>query len=149
MQLLLMSIRPRFSDQILNGHKHFELRRRPLRVQSGAVVVIYASAPIRAVVGAFVAAGILTRSVPALWDELSAQFGVAKDEYDSYFAGAQVGHAIAVGARVRIEPVPLHLVRQRRPGFRPPQSYMYLREDLAGLLGQAGARQIASIGRAP
>ncbi len=146
MQMLLMSIRPRFSDQILSGSKHFELRRRPLRIQPGAKVVIYASAPLRAVVGAFVAGGILTRSVTALWDELSAQLGVARAEYDGYFAGAQVGHAIAVGARIRIEPIPLHVMRQRRPGFRPPQSYMYLREDLSTLLGQATAGQIERIG---
>jgi predicted transcriptional regulator len=149
MQMLLMSIRPRFADQILSGVKRFELRRRPLRVQPGAVVVVYASASLRAVIGAFVVDGILTSSVPTLWDELSGQLGVTKDEYDSYFAGTQVGHAIAVGARVRIDPIPLHLLRQRRPGFRPPQSYMYLPDDFVGLLGQAAARQIANIGRAP
>lgn len=92
---------------------------------------------------------ILTRSVPELWDELAPRLGVTKDEYDSYFAGARAAYAIAVGTRVRIAPVPLHVLRQRRPGFRPPQSYMYLRENLAELLGEAGARQVAHIGRAP
>jgi predicted transcriptional regulator len=138
MQMLLMSIRPRFADQILRGVKRFELRRRPLRVQPGAVVVVYASASIRAVIGAFVVDGILTKSVPTLWDELSGQLGVTKDEYDSYFAGTQVGHASVAGRRqisaivlsqVSAYPRPVsrkdaeHLVG---PGLRVPPSHVTL-----------------------
>jgi predicted transcriptional regulator len=143
-----MSIKPRFSEAILDGRKHFELRRVPVRVQPGDLVIIYASSPQKAVVGAFVVARVLTGSVAALWDELSAQLGATRDEYEEYFRGCEAAHAIAIGARARIEPVALTSLRQRRPGFRPPQSYTYLRESPAALLGETGAASLARIGGA-
>ena len=53
-----------------------------------------------------------------------------KREFDGYFAGTSVGYAIRIGRFWKLpEPVPLKTLRERRAGFRPPQSYHYWNLD--------------------
>ncbi len=137
-----MSIKPEFSQRIFSGEKRFELRRTPVKVDEGDVVVVYESSPRKAVVGAFVVREVRRGPVGRLWRQLGAEFGVTRTEYRSYFCGAEVAHAIEVGRTVAIEPVALATLRQRFEAFRPPQSYMRWRGSLAGILGSKAARAV-------
>ena len=49
----LMSIKPLFAEQILSGQKRYELRRRAGEISAGSLVVLYASNPVKAIVGEF------------------------------------------------------------------------------------------------
>src|SRR5689334_10637728 len=131
-----MSIKPTFSDRIFSGEKRFELRRTPVRLEEGDIVVVYASSPVKAVVGGFTVSGIKRGDVQYLRRHDGKDFGVSHAEYTSYFDGADVAHAIEVGERIQLEPVSLDDLRHRYDGFRPPQSVMYWVGALDKLLGK-------------
>ena len=135
MRTALMSIKPAYSDRILAREKSFELRRTPVKMEEGDLVIVYASAPVKAVVGAFRVAGVKRDAPERLWAEHSADFGIEEEDYRDYFAGASLCHAIEVADVVAVEPVPLELLRERIDGFQPPQSYQWWRGDPDELLG--------------
>lgn len=144
MRTVLMSIKPNYSSRILAREKTFELRRAPVRMRAGDRVVVYASSPVKAVVGVFTVAGVRRDTPWRLWQEHADAFGVDEEDYRDYFAGSDLGHAIEIGDVVAIDPVPLHLLRQRIEGFRPPQSYQWWHGDIEDLIG-SGARKITGV----
>jgi predicted transcriptional regulator len=66
----------------------------------------------------------------AIWRKHNGGSGLKKPEFDEYFAGAPIGYAICIGRFWKLaETVPLKILRKRRAGFRPPQSYHYWNLD--------------------
>jgi len=129
-RVLLLSIRPRFTDSILDGTKTIELRRTRPRVEPGDAVLIYASSPVKAIVGGFLIGELIQGSPARLWDRVKNMAGVTQPEYDDYFTGAAVGYGITIARRWRLpKPVSLETLRLRHPSFWPPQSYAYLSAD--------------------
>ena len=62
-RVTLLSVRPRFAEALLNGTKTAEIRRRRANIPDGSLCLLYASAPVRALVGAIRSAGP-TRTSP-------------------------------------------------------------------------------------
>jgi len=116
-----LSIRPEFVERILAGTKRFELRR-VIFARSVRTVVIYATAPVRRVVGEFTVRAVHTLSPPALWQTVMAEAGIDEEGFRAYFDGCRVGHAIEIAAVTEYpEPLPLSEF-----ATRPPQSFIYL-----------------------
>ncbi len=129
-RVLLLSIRPKFTDSILDGTKTIELRRTRPQVEPGDSVLIYASSPVKSIVGGFVVEELIQASPAGLWDRVKHTAGITQPEYDDYFNGAAVGYGIGVAGPWRLpDPIRLETLRARRPSFRPPQSYAYLPGD--------------------
>lgn len=124
---ILMSIRPRFAEANLSGTRRFEFRRTvPVRAAQGSIVVVYASSPVRKVIGEFRIARILTDDVRGLWKMTSAGAGITEEEFIHYFRGKSIVHAIEISDPVRYaEPLPLGAVY----AGRPPQSFAYIRRE--------------------
>jgi len=134
---LLLSIRPRFVEQIFLGTKTVELRRIRPRVTANDLVVIYASGNQKALVGAFLVAEVHSKPPKNLWKRFGANTGLTKAEFDNYFKGADIGFAIEVARSWRLsEPVALSTLRSQSSGFHPPQSYRYL--DFADVFSMGG-----------
>ena len=127
---LLLSIRPRFVEAIFAKTKTVELRRVKPRLQKGDLVVIYASGRTKGIVGAFEVAGVTVASPGHIWRRHNGGSGLGKDEFDRYFAGADIGYAIRIGKLWKhAAPIPLRTLRRRRAGFCAPQGYHYWRRD--------------------
>jgi len=143
---LLLSIRPHFVDLIFAGTKTVELRRVKPRVKSGDLVVVYASGATKGMVGAFEVAGVTAATPSSIWRKYNGGSGLTKREFDHYFAGVSVGYAICIGKFWKIqEPVPLNTLRQRRAGFRPPQSYHYWKlDELLQISGESLSSRVKS-----
>lgn len=123
----LMSIRPRFAQDILAGTKTTELRRRAPAFRAGDVVVMYETSPTKAIVGVAVVEGIDDGPTERLWKAARNSAKVSRAEYVSYFAGVSKGSAIRLsGARRLQRPIPLTELQRLAPLFRPPQSWCYL-----------------------
>ena len=120
----LLSIRPQFAEAILAGDKRVEFRRvLPSREIAG--VATYATAPIKKVIGYFEVKRVESSTPRLLWKRWRRWAGIAKPDYDSYFAGTEIGHAIHIGEVVTLsEPVDLAWLHE---GLTPPQSFLYLR----------------------
>ena len=141
-RFFLLSIRPQYSERILSGHKRFELRKRKLGAVPGDVVVIYTSAPTQALTGAFLVEGELEMPVATLWRQHRMELGIQEEDYAEYFRNADRAVAIAIGRTVTIHHIPLDELRRVRPGFTPPQSYMYCPEPLTARFPASALRKL-------
>src|SRR4051794_8665524 len=106
--MVLLSVRPRFAASLLDGTKTVEVRRRRVRVPDGAVCLLYASSPMRALVGAITVSTTESASAEDLWSRHGHAMGLDRKEYDEYLEGAAnpcaiiVGTATAFGAAIQL-----------------------------------------------
>lgn len=125
-RVALFSIRPQYADAILTGSKEVEFRRTALAADVSHVV-IYATTPVRKVVGAFEVAGVDAARPAALWESYGPVGGIQQSDYMDYFEGTESAYAIKVRHPRRWdEPLTLE---ELSPGLRAPQSYQYLRNE--------------------
>ena len=94
---VLLSIKPEFVDKIFAGTKKYEFRKSLFINREVRHVVIYASAPIKRVVGEFEIDGILSDDVDVVWDKTQEYAGVTKAFYESYFQNKKNANAIKIG----------------------------------------------------
>ncbi len=126
--LILMSIKPKFGEQILAGMKKIELRKMFQPIARGDRILLYFSSPVKALVGEFTAGEVYSGAVEEVKRLVKKMGGVGIGEEDwLYVAGARRALAIEV-----VEPkryprmVSLEDLRKRIPGFMPPMSYLRL-----------------------
>lgn len=109
LHVALMAIRPEHVARILNGSKTVELRRRPLRANT-TDVLIYETAPVSAVVGAFRVEGQVTGNARAMARHFARPARISQDRARRYLTagGNNTGTAIRIGHVLKFEtPVPL------------------------------------------
>jgi len=120
----LMSIRPRFASAILDGSKRVEFRKRPLAPDVD-MVVIYTTAPVKAVTGEFRVVEQVSGTPEEIWRQFSDVGGIDPDAFFDYYEGHSQAVSILIGSVVAYDaPKALDAVD---PGARPPQSFKYLR----------------------
>ena len=138
----LISIRPRFAEQIFAGTKTVELRRVCPRASVGDLALVYVSSPVKELRGGFEVAKIITATPSTLWKKVGNKSGVTKTEFFAYFRGKKQAHALVI-KRTWLLPVPLCLtsLRKKKGGFRPPQNFQYLRGSSASLLSNTPSLQ--------
>ena len=126
-QILLMSVRPSFAEMLLAGTKTVEVRRVRPTIGRGDWVLIYATSPKKALLGAFQVADVVQTEPARLWSTLGDQTGLSDDAFFSYFRGTGSAVGIRVGKTVRFEhSLSLASIREHLTGFHPPQSYSYV-----------------------
>lgn len=124
---LLMSIRPEYTDLILAGSKTIELRRRRPQAPPGTLVIMYASQPTCALVGAFTLVEIVSSAPASLWAEYGPQTGVTRQRFMNYFTDCEVAFGLRIGDVWPLDDeVSLESLRRSWNKFQPPQSYRYL-----------------------
>jgi predicted transcriptional regulator len=121
---VLLSIKPRFANAILEGTKTFELRRAVFRNPTVRRIVIYASSPVGRVIGEFLLGDVLELELKKLWAVTSKGSGIDHEFFHNYFRGREVGYALKVH-RPRRYAKPLGL-KEHFGLSRPPQSFCYL-----------------------
>jgi predicted transcriptional regulator/DNA-binding XRE family transcriptional regulator len=128
---VVLSIRPRYTEKILEGRKTVELRRRfPVSAPGGTVAYIYATSPIRAMVGFAEIKDVLKLPVDQLWAEFEDTAFIVKPDFDNYFKGLEFGFALLFeDVKSFSRAIPLDELRERF-GFEAPQSYLYASRDL-------------------
>ncbi len=126
---LLLSLRPRFAQAILDGTKTVELRRTRVSAPEGTLLILYASAPIMSVVGVARLSGRVSDTPSCIWQRYGSRTGLSRDEYDRYFVGSRIATAVLIEtSRPLIHGFTLAKLRESQAGFRPPQSFRYLSE---------------------
>lgn len=124
-RVALFSIKPQYAHAILDGSKEVEFRRTSL-APDVSHVVIYATSPIKKVIGTFEVAGVERALPEALWRTYRSVGAIARDDYTGYFEGTDTAYAIKVRSPQQLlHPLDLS---DLSPGLRAPQSYQYLRD---------------------
>ena len=122
---LLLPIKPEFAKKILAGTKRFEFRKTMFK-RKVDTVVIYASSPVKKIVGEFKLLGIISGAPDDVWSKCKAFAGVDKMSFDEYFQKSDIAFALEIGKVVRYdEPCDLG----ETYGIRPPQSFCYISDD--------------------
>ena len=123
--MILLPIHPEFVEKIRSGEKRFEFRTRvPSGIGDDPLVAVYATAPAGAVVGYFLAAGVLSLPPTALWERTKGAAGISRERFRAYFRGRAAAHALEVGEwREFVRPLS---VEELRGSPTPPQSFAIL-----------------------
>lgn len=125
--VLLLSIRPEYAKKIFDGTKKIELRRVRPRLEQGDLVLVYASSPIKALLGSFEVERVIEKLVINLWQDAEKQAGINLQDFFNYYAGKSVGFGICLkNIHTFAPPVDLESLRKEWSDFRPPQGYRYL-----------------------
>lgn len=123
MSTILLAIKPRYVDLILSGKKKFEYRRK-VPAQSVDKIIIYASSPIKKVVGEVNVTGTFSMSVSQLWNRTNSFSGITRIEFHKYFAGCKIAHAFILGKPIKYK----HHKELSYYGIsRAPQSFLYIK----------------------
>ncbi len=93
---VLLSIKPEYAEKILHGEKKYEFRRTIFKSLSVTKIVIYATSPVRKIIGEFDIDCIISLEIDNLWEKTKHHAGINKQFYDSYFHGKEIGHAIKI-----------------------------------------------------
>ena len=120
---VLLSIKPEFVEKIFAGTKKYEFRKSLFKRSDVKYVVIYASAPIKRVVGEFEIDDILSDDVETVWEQTKMYSGISKSFYNSYFRNRKTANAIQIGNLIKYEETKLlsdYHIRQA------PQSFCYI-----------------------
>lgn len=121
MHKILISIKPEYAKRILSGEKMYEYRKRvPADVKT---VVIYATAPVKKIVGEFSVDNVLSMAPEELWNRTHLQSGITQEKFFRYFHGVSIAHALSIKEVIEYEsPFDLSEVKIKRA----PQSWQYI-----------------------
>lgn len=95
---VLLSIKPEFVEKIFNGTKKYEYRKSLFKNNDVKTIVVYASAPMKCVVGEFKIDDILSDDVKTVWEQTKKYSGITKEFYQSYFKQKKIANAIKIGS---------------------------------------------------
>ena len=119
----LLPIQPPYVEAILSGRKQVEFRRRPFGRDVG-YIVIYATSPIKHVVGFFQVAQITMGTPLEIWERYQHVGGIERSSFRNYFNGAEQGVAIEIGHLHKLDkPITLSALGEN---LKAPQSFRYL-----------------------
>jgi predicted transcriptional regulator len=128
---VLLSIKPKYANQILNGNKRYEFRKSVFNYRDLEMVYIYSSSPIKRIVGAFAIKSIIEKHPVQLWNECKDFSGIDEEDFFDYFRGKDKGFAIEIGDVEVFDPInPKDHIRN----FVPPQSFCYTDKQWSGNL---------------
>ena len=122
---VLLSIKPKYVVEIMNGNKRYEFRKSIFRCREDVeLVYVYSTSPVKKIVGVFTIETIIEDHPKNLWESFREFSGIVEEEFFSYFGGNKKGFAIAIGdVEVFEDPIDPKI---SIPGFVPPQSFRYV-----------------------
>jgi type I restriction enzyme S subunit len=125
---VLLSVRPKHAEAIVQGRKKYELRRTIFRREDVGQVYVYSTSPVSKIVGSFEVGDIIEDSPDGLWETCRRHAAVSQDEFFRYFAGAVTAFAIKIANMQRFaSPLDPSAIFD---DFKPPQSFRYLPMDI-------------------
>ena len=127
----MISIKPEYSSKILSRTKSIELRRSSLGLSKDDVLLVYESSPKQVLGLWFYIAEVETLPVDKMWVKYHAKLGINHEEYITYYNGSTEATGFHIGDIYQLEtPIPLHTIKELVPDFVPPQSILWIRDDI-------------------
>lgn len=123
-KVIVLSVKPVWTDLIMSGRKTVELRRRSPMLSGGPMTaLLYSTGPVKAVIGTVHIEDIVTLPPEDLWPRVADRACVTESQYRAYFEGAKEASALFLGT-VNALPKSLPLGQLRSSvDFAPPMSW--------------------------
>ena len=118
---VLMSIKPKFVEEIFSETKTFELRKKIFKSSINAIV-IYSSSPKKKVVGEIIIDKIISSTPKLLWKSYKNNLGISEKEYFKYYKNSKVAYAIKIKKVIKYKK---ELELKDFGIEKAPQSYQY------------------------
>ena len=126
---IFLSINPKYTKKIFNGKKTVELRKSlPKKLMKGDEALIYATSPVKMLVGAFLVDSFTFKPLKELWLQVQARAGISYTDFYEYYQGREFGAAIFFN-RVCEFDNPIPVLNLKNEGFVIPQSFRYVKND--------------------
>lgn len=119
---VVLSIKPEFAFKIFDGTKKFEFRKSIFKNENIKTIIVYASSPVKQVIGEFDFDEVLNYDLSTLWDLTQEHSGISEEFYYDYFANKDEGFAIKI-KKTRKYRKPKCL--RKDFNLSPPQSFAY------------------------
>ncbi len=127
---IVLSVRPLMAEALISGGMRHEFRRVRPMINNGDIIYVYATSPVRAIVGTFICGDISEGDPDSLWRRLGAAAHTPRSLFREYFANAEMAAAIEVlEPKAWSEPLPLDAIRKKLSTFHPPQSYKFVEPE--------------------
>ena len=120
---VLMSIKPKFVEEIFSETKTFELRKKIFK-SSINTIVIYSSSPKKKVVGEIIIDKIISSTPRLLWKSYKNNLGISEKEYFKYYKNSKVAYAIKIKKVIKYKK---ELELKDFGIEKAPQSYQYIK----------------------
>lgn len=120
---ILLSIKPKYVNSILDGKKRFEFRKAIPNSKEVEEVYIYSSAPVQKIVGKFSLKNILHASPQEIWEKCSRYGGISEDDFFEYYRGREEAYSLSITDLEIFEEAicPYNTFKK----FTAPQSFLY------------------------
>jgi predicted transcriptional regulator len=126
-KFLFISIMPEYAYKIIGKEKTIELRKNRPNVKTGDYVIIYATVPVKAVIGFAKIKSIIEMTPLIMWNKNSNKLGIKKDAFDKYYKNTNRAIGIELSSICKFEfGFLLTKIKELYPGFTPPQTYRYI-----------------------
>lgn len=124
---ILLSIKPKYIEQIVSGKKKYEFRKETFKERHSNQIIVYSSSPVKKIVGTFKIGKIIENTPKKLWEQLADSAGIIEEEFFEYFNKKNKGYAIEIIDFVSFdEPID---PKSLDPNFVAPQSYCYIKDS--------------------
>ena len=121
MKTIIISINPKYVREIIDGSKRYEYRTKEAKKDIDRLI-IYATSPIKKVIGEAEILDVLALSPDDLWEETKEFSGITKDFFDNYFKNRKIAYAYKLG-KIKVYDEPKELSEF---GLKSaPQSFAY------------------------
>ena len=121
MKTIIISINPKYVREIIDGSKRYEYRTKVAKKDIDRLI-IYATSPIKKVIGEAEILDVLALSPDDLWEETKEFSGITKDFFDNYFKNRKIAYAYKLG-KIKVYDEPKELSEF---GLKSaPQSFAY------------------------
>ena len=124
-KLILMSIKTKYANQIFNGTKKYEYRRRTIGEKNlGKKIYIYSSEIEKAIVGYIIVNKIIEGTSNYVLEETQNK---NNQDIINYFKGCPKCYALKILKAVKFEtPLTIANIREKQDKFVIPQYYRYI-----------------------
>lgn len=127
---VLLSIKPKYVEEINNGSKLYEFRKIVFN-KKVKTAYVYESSPTKKIVGRIIIDDVIEESPLNLWNMFEENSGIDKQSFFEYFKNKDKGYAIKIKKYINYKrPIDPY---KKKPDFVPPQSYFYV-ENLNNML---------------
>ena len=127
-ELLLMSIKTKYANQIFAGTKEYEFRRKSIGEKNCyKKIYIYSSEEEKVIVGYIIVDKILSGNLEKI-EALTNSFN--NKSMENYFNGCEECYALHISEHHKfINPIKLDDIKNQYKKFVVPQFYRYIREE--------------------
>lgn len=127
-QLMLISIKTKYANQIFDGTKLYEYRRKTIGEKNcNKKIFVYSSQEEKAIAGYIIVDKILEGNLDYILEETNSK---NNSDIINYFNGCDKCYALKIAKAVRFKtPIYLSKIKKEEKKFVVPQFYRYIKEN--------------------